>query len=67
MARSDDRRRLALDEESERLAIAAEHRIDRDPGLGVVHIGGPASKLSGWFDGSVSVLAGLTLDQVRMA
>ena len=67
MTRPDDRRRLALDEEPERLPIAVQHRIDRDPGLGVVHIGGPASKLGGWFDGSVSVLAGLTLDQVRMA
>lgn len=67
MTRSDDRRRLALDENPERVSIAAQHGVDHGPGFRVVHEGRLVSDASDWFDRSVSVLVGLIRDTARMA
>jgi hypothetical protein len=55
MARPDDRRRLAFDEESERVPVAAQDGVDDGPGLRVVHEGRLASDLRDWFDRSFPV------------
>jgi len=67
VARADDRGRLALDEDPEGVAVAAQHGIDDGAGFRVVDDSRLMSDLSDWFDRSVSVLVGLIRAVARMA